>query len=89
MKTKTQTKAQPYFALANEFSLHSDGRWLTTCSPSQMITSDNFLDIATWLDARRALNLGISVYADDHYIMMKAPGATVIELIHAPDGFTG
>ena len=86
---KTQTTPQRYSAVSTEFSLRTDGRWLSVGGKDDVLRSDDFLDIANWLDGRRALNLGISVYADDRFIISKNPGGTAIELIHAPDGFTG
>lgn len=86
MKT-TKPKPQPYFAIANEFSLHTDGRWLTTGS-YDTVRSERFLDVATWMGKRTALNQGITFFADDCVVMSKDPGSHDIKLCDA-DGFAG
>ncbi|WP_193335519.1 hypothetical protein [Devosia beringensis] len=87
MKKTTKTKPQPYFAIANEFSLHSDGRWLTT-GTHETFRSDKFLEVSSWMNARTALNLGITFFADHCIVMSKSPGSKDILLCTSRDGLT-
>ena len=88
MKKTTKQNPQSYFGIANEFSLHTDGRWLTTGS-YDTVCSEQFLEVASWRGKRTALNQGITFFADGCVVMSKSPGTYDIKLCDAADGFTG
>lgn len=86
-KTTTHTPQQ-FCAVSTEFSLHTDGRWLSVGGNEfDILRTTDMLEAAAWMRARTALNLAFALYLDDHPIMNKSPGSHVIELSPAEEPY--
>lgn len=79
---RKNAKVEPScFAIATEFSLRSDGRWLTVGGNNfDVLRTDDLLEAADWMRARTALKFGLSLYFRSELVMRKMPGSTSVEL---------